>query len=178
MTDADEHATSELSRWLAEGYTQAFRTACLILRNPGDAEDAVQDAFLRAWRFRTSLPKGEGARPWLYRVLVNACYSKQRSEGRHRLRSAGPDPLGTVQAAADPEAASHDAEMGRVVNAALGALPEHLRVAVVLRYYAGLSEIEIAAAIGKRPGTVKSRLHEARRRLAGDPLLRAWAEVP
>ncbi len=54
-------------------------------------------------------------------------------------------------------------------------LPLSLRVPVVLRYYADLSERDIALAIGRRPGTVKSRLHEARRRLAADPALSALA---
>ena len=56
-----------------------------------------------------------------------------------------------------------------MVLAALQRLPVSLRVPVVLRYYADLSERDIALAIGRRPGTVKSRLHEARRRLAEDP---------
>ena len=61
------------------------------------------------------------------------------------------------------------------VLAALARLPLSLRVPVVLRYYADLSERDIARAIGRRQGTVKSRLHEARRRLAADPALGALA---
>ena len=64
----------------------------------------------------------------------------------------------------------HD-EVAGTVLAALARLPLSLRVPVVLRYYADLSERDIALAIGRRPGTVKSRLHEARRRLAADPAL-------
>ncbi|MGH3732083.1 MAG: sigma factor-like helix-turn-helix DNA-binding protein [Acidimicrobiales bacterium] len=56
---------------------------------------------------------------------------------------------------------------------ALKDLPTHLRIVVVLRYYAELSEREIDIAIGRKPGTVKSRLHEARRRLADHPALRS-----
>ena len=58
---------------------------------------------------------------------------------------------------------------------ALADLPEHLRVPAVLRYWTGLTEKEIAVAIRRRPGTVKSRLHEARRRLAADPRIAALA---
>jgi RNA polymerase sigma-70 factor, ECF subfamily len=61
------------------------------------------------------------------------------------------------------------------VRQALAALPEHLRIPLVLRFYAGLSEREIATAIRRRPGTVKSRLHEARRRLSTDSRLAAFA---
>ena len=56
---------------------------------------------------------------------------------------------------------------------ALDDLPDHLRVPAVLRYWTGLSEKEIAVAIRRRPGTVKSRLHDARRRLAADPRIKA-----
>ena len=62
-------------------------------------------------------------------------------------------------------------ETAEAVRRALAALPEHLRTAVVLRYYAGLSEREIATAIRRRPGTVKSRLHEAKLRLSADARL-------
>jgi RNA polymerase sigma-70 factor (ECF subfamily) len=65
------------------------------------------------------------------------------------------------------------AELSRSVLLAVSDLPMHLRVVVVLRYYADLSEREIAIAVGRRPGTVKSRLHEARRRLAANPELQA-----
>src|SRR5579864_8658605 len=76
--------TDDLGRWLATSYPSAYRTACLILRNPADAEEAVQDAFLRVWRFRASVPTDDGARRWLYRVLVNACYSKSRMDVSRR----------------------------------------------------------------------------------------------
>jgi RNA polymerase sigma-70 factor (ECF subfamily) len=73
-----------------------------------------------------------------------------------------------------PETAAAQTETAEAVRQALAALPEHLRVPVVLRYYAGLSEREIATAIRRRPGTVKSRLHEARRRLSDDAHLAAF----
>src|SRR4051794_10538946 len=65
-----------LETWLANWYTNAFRTASLILQNRADAEEAVQEAFLRAWRFRDAMPDGDAARSWLYRVVVNTCLSK------------------------------------------------------------------------------------------------------
>ena len=52
----------DLDAWLAESYPTAYRTACLVLRSPADAEDAVQDAFLRVWRFRDAIPGGDGRR--------------------------------------------------------------------------------------------------------------------
>ncbi|MHB1534917.1 MAG: RNA polymerase sigma factor [Acidimicrobiales bacterium] len=164
---------ADLEGWLGRDYERAYRTACLILRDRGDAEEAVQEAFLRAWRFRASMPDGEGARPWLYRVVVNTCCSKLRREVSHRSRRSSADHLDSLASPAPgPEQASEAREAATVVSDALSALPEHLRVPVVLRYYTGLSEREIATAIRRRPGTVKSRLHEARRRLAVEPALR------
>jgi RNA polymerase sigma-70 factor, ECF subfamily len=168
----------QLTEWLEDGYVASFRTACLILGNRADAEEAVQDAYLRAWRFRDSLTAVPSIRPWLYRVVVNSCYSKLRREIPHRDRRAGDEPLTHVAAPThdhDPETRAEQGEVAETVLAALQQLPLALRVPVVLRYYADLSERDIALAIGRRPGTVKSRLHEARRRLAADPALCALA---
>jgi len=167
----------QLADWLREGYEDSFRTACLILGNRADAEEAVQDAYLRAWRFRDSLSGVPSVRPWLYRVVVNSCYSKLRREVPHRERRAGDEPLAQLPAPhTDPEAGAEQNEVAGTVLGALQRLPLSLRVPVVLRYYADLSERDIARAIGRRPGTVKSRLHEARRRLGADPALVALAD--
>lgn len=163
----------DIEAWLAEGYAASFRTACLILGNRADAEEAVQEAFLRAWRFRTSLAPGSDVRPWLYRVVVNTCNSKLRSEIPHRDRRTGDRDLDGLSVADDGTARVE--QSGDVVRA-LQSLPVHLRVVVVLRYYADLTEREIATAIGRRPGTVKSRLHEARRLLSLHPALRSLAD--
>lgn len=166
-----------LEAWVDLDYERAYRTAWLILRNRADAEEAVQEAFLRAWRFRDAMPEGEGVRPWLYRVVVNACCSKLRTEGRRRAWATD-DLLETVACPRPgPESESEAGVVARALAQALGRLPEHLMTPVVLRYYAGLSEREIATAIRRRPGTVKSRLHEARRRLGEDPSVLALEEV-
>ena len=165
----------ELDAWLAHDYATAYRTACLVLRDPHEAQDAVQEAFLRVWRFRTSIPADEGRKAWLYRVVVNACMSRVRAQASRTGKDVGP---GALEALPDggtaPELAAEQSQLAGDVLAALAALPEHLRVPLVLRFYAGLSEKEIATAIDRRPGTVKSRLHEARQRLAQDPRLSAW----
>ena len=165
-----------LEALLIEGYGRAYRTAYLIMRDPGDAEEAVQEAFLRVWRFRDALPSGEGIHPWLYRVLVNTCYSQLRREVPRRQRRAGDELLDHLPASSpSPEVAATTSTVADDVIDALADLPESLRVPAVLRYWTGLSEKEIAVAIRRRPGTVKSRLHEARRRLAADPRIAALA---
>ena len=162
----------DLETWLEEGYQRSFRTACLILGNRSDAEEAVQEAFLRAWKFRASLATGTDFKPWLYRVVVNTCNSKLRQEIPHRDRRSGEYDLAGLSAVDDTPGR---VALSQDVAKALRDLPLHLRVVVVLRYYADLSEREIATAIGRRPGTVKSRLHEARRQLAEHPALKAEA---
>jgi RNA polymerase sigma-70 factor (ECF subfamily) len=172
---SDAVDVEELQSWLEDGYASSVRTAYLILGNRPDAEDAVQESFLRAWKFRDSLATGSSFKPWLYRVVVNTCNSKLRREIPHRNRRRPDDDLDYVAMIEDPIARvtlSHD------VMTALKDLPTHLRIVVVLRYYADLSEHDIATVIGRQPGTVKSRLNEARRRLALHPALQSEAPRP
>jgi len=163
----DSEAVDELKIWLEEGYAQSVRTAYLILGDRLDAEDAVQEAFLKAWRFRDTLQKESSFQPWLYRVVVNTCYSRLRREIAQRERRSTDD-VGDVDAGDDVE---RRVSTKSDVMSALKDLPTHLRIVIVLRYYSDLSERDIGVAIGRKPGTVKSRLHEARRRLALNPAL-------
>jgi RNA polymerase sigma-70 factor (ECF subfamily) len=163
---------SELEAWLREDYPQSVRTAYLILGNRLDAEDAVQEAFLRAWRFRDSLANQSSFKPWLYRVVVNTCNSKLRQEIPHRDHRGSDEDLAATPTGDD---APSRIALSSDVMRALGDLPVDLKIVIVLRYYAGLGEREIALAIGRKQGTVKSRLHEARRRLAAHPALRSEA---
>ena len=165
----------DFEQWLRDDYNTAYRTACLVLRDPVEAQDAVQEAFLRVWRFRDSVPAGDARKAWLYRVVVNACISRIRSQKSRAGKDFGDLGLETMaDPAPSPQALAEHAELAGDVVAALADLPESLRVPIVLRFYAGLSEKEIAVAIDRRPGTVKSRLYDARQRLALDPRLSAW----
>jgi RNA polymerase sigma-70 factor (ECF subfamily) len=153
------HQEDDLVARLVGEHDRAYRAAWLVLRDKHLAEEAVQEAFLRVWRFRGSLPTGDAIRPWLYRVVVNTAISSLRHERPRQERE---------MAASTPRPVEHDPIESMAILEALGDLPEHLRVPVVLRYWVGLSEKEIATAISRRPGTVKSRLHEARTRLSND----------
>jgi RNA polymerase sigma factor (sigma-70 family) len=164
VTEATDRRDLEqlLRRW----YAPAYRTAMLVLNDANRAEDAVQEAFLRLWRFRDALPEGDGLRPWIYRVVVNACYSAARGEQRHAGRRSPEQALEEIASGELPEDHLEALDRADAVRRAIRSLPVDLRVTVVLRYYSGLSEREIATAIRRRSGTVKSRLHEARRLLA------------
>jgi RNA polymerase sigma-70 factor (ECF subfamily) len=167
--NADANDLAVLEEWLRDSYASSLRTAYLILGNRPDAEDAVQDAFLRAWRFRDAINSRSSMKPWLYRVVVNSCYSRLRQEIPHRDLRAPDDELSSLS---DDDAAAGRVTTSFDVERALRDLAPHLRVVVVLRYYADLTEREIATAIGHPAGTVKSRLSEARRQLAHHSALR------
>ena len=124
-------ADDQLADWLNRGVRRLFRTACLILGNRADAEEAVQDAYLRAWRFRDSLSGVASIGPWLYRVVVNSCFFKLRQEVPHRDRRAGDQPLRTLPApGTGPETGAEQREVAGAVLGALQRLPVSLRVPV------------------------------------------------
>ena len=175
--------TVALEKWLEECYDSAYRTACLLLKNPSDAEEAVQEAFLRAWKFRDALSSNESIKPWLYRVVINSCMSKLRYEIPKQQAQQSNFDLETLAGSLEhPEDQATKSELGTVMLAALSTLSDDLRIPLVLRYYSGLTENEIAIAIKRRPGTVKSRLHEGRRKLSVHPslkhLAKEWISAP
>jgi RNA polymerase sigma-70 factor, ECF subfamily len=142
----------------------AYRVAYLIAGE--DAEDAVQDAALKAWRslgrFRPAAP----FRPWLLRIVANEARNRRRSAGRRAalaLRARREDVSG--DAAPSPEAAVLAADERVRLAAALERLPDDARLALGCRYLLDLSEAETAAALGVRRGTVKSRVSRALERL-------------
>ncbi len=147
----------------------ALRTAYLVAGTAPDAEEAVQDAFVKAyralWRFRPGAP----FKPWLLRIVANEARNRRRSAGRRTalaLRVAGDAAPG--DAAPSPEAALLGAERRDRLVAALNRLSERDREAVVCRYILDLSEADTAAALGVRRGTVKSRLSRALERLRAE----------
>lgn len=140
----------------------ALRVAYAI--TPADAEDAVQEAFVKAHhalpRFRT----GAAFRPWVLRIVANEARNQRRRSSRQTdlaVRQAGR----AGDWSATPEEAGVGEDDRRRLAAAVSALPDRDREAIALRWFAGLSEAEMAVALGCRPGTVKSRLSRALDRL-------------
>ena len=129
-----------------------LRAALAILGDVSEAEDAVQDAFLRYLEKKPAFRDGEHQRAWLLKVLANGCKSRLRSRKRH-----GTVELLDVYPAPD--------QGSREVLEAVLALPPRERAAVHLFYYEGYSTEEIAAILGQRPGTVRSHLTRARQAL-------------
>jgi RNA polymerase sigma factor (sigma-70 family) len=142
----------------------AFRVAYVITRNAADAEDASQEALVKAWRALGRFRAGEPLRPWLLRIVANEARNRRRSAGRRErlvLRVAA----SSGEAAPSPE----EAVLGRAERerllAALEELPEQARVVLAYRYLLELSEQETAAALDVRLGTVKSRSARALEKL-------------
>jgi len=152
---------------LVERYRDlAFRGAYLIARNAADAEDAAQDAFVKAYYALDRFRLGEPFRPWLLRIVANEARNRRRSAGRReRLALRIVERGGAGDAAPSPDAAAMLAEVRGQLLAALETLPERERDVIVHRYLLDLSEAETAHVLGIRPGTVKSRLSRGLTRL-------------
>jgi RNA polymerase sigma-70 factor (ECF subfamily) len=144
----------------------AFRTAYVITGSAADAEEVVQDAFVKAYRARGRFRSGAPFRPWLLAIVANEARNRRRATGRRArlsLQLAVERPSGG--AAPSPEVALLAREERAELLAAVDRLGEEQRAAIACRYFLGLSEAETATVLGCRPGTVKSRLSRALARL-------------
>ena len=153
----DEDAYEELVR-AYQGI--AFRTAYVIAGSASDAEEAAQEAFVKAYRALGRFRLGSPFRPWLLRIVANEARNRRRSAGRRAALSlraeessggAAPSPEGVVLAGEDRE---------RLLEAVNG-LREEERLVIACRFFLELSEEETAAALDVRLGTVKSRTSRA-----------------
>ncbi len=141
-------------RLVARELAAAYRTATLVLGDPADAEDATQDALVRAWQRWEQLEDEDRAGAWFGRILVNVC--------RDRLRAPRHAPVRWIPDRAVPDAAADTVEREALRGAFSGLNTDQL-IAVVLRYYLDLPIEAIASRTGVSTGTVKSRLHHALR---------------
>jgi RNA polymerase sigma-70 factor (ECF subfamily) len=137
-----------------------YRTLYLMARDPLLAEDLTQETFLHAWRGLAGFRSGGALRPWLLRIAVNRLISHRRRKLLRIVPLAWTDRQ-TPSAEAAPETLAEASEASDMLRDAIARLPENQRYALVLRYYADLSILEIATVTGWRQGTVKSRLHRA-----------------
>ena len=153
--DGDEVAFTEL---LDQDGDQCFAIAYRILRDVERAQDAVQQAFLLAWRELPRLRDPERFSPWLHRLLVNACYEEHRRRRRWTSRIQALPVDGPISS--DPTVSVDDRDA--LDRAFLRLTPQH-RAVFVLHHHAGLPLSEIAEVAGIPLGTVKSRLHYATR---------------
>lgn len=145
----------------------AYNLARWLLKNDPEAEDAVQQAFLRAFRYFDGFA-GDDARAWILTIVRRSCYDLMRTR---KTRQAVLDPLDEVDerdferredGPPDPETALLRRRDGELINTLIAALPEEFREILVLREIEDLSYRQIATVVGVPLGTVMSRLARAR----------------
>jgi RNA polymerase sigma-70 factor (ECF subfamily) len=161
--DADVFAQAALSH-----IDSLYGTALRLTRRPADAEDLVQDTYLKAFRAAHQFERGTNLKAWLFTILHNTYRNTRRHEGRNPVdvdselveRAAGDD-----RVSPSPEEALSRGTLDADLQAALDALPEAFRQAVWLRDVEELSYAEMAGVLDVPIGTVMSRISRGRRAL-------------
>ena len=166
--EGDVHAFEELARRHQDAL---YRVAVRVLGNSSDAEDALQEAMIDAWRRIGSFRAEAAFSTWMYRIVTNRCTQQQR-----RTRRTVPvdevDESLAVSGSGSPEyAAEMDAEMA-ALSRAVARLPGEQRTCWVLRELEGLGYAEISEITGAGENAVRGRIHRARTALA--EVMRAW----
>ncbi|MDA0262721.1 MAG: sigma-70 family RNA polymerase sigma factor [Chloroflexi bacterium] len=168
MSSQEETTAADLERAFTEIVEQysdlAYSVAIRMLRNAEDAEDAVQEAYISAFK---ALPKFKGQSKlstWLYRIVVNACLMKIRKDKSRAkyISEKNFDDAIVYDWKNDPEDAAVNSELRSNLEEGLDRLPPDLRAALVLRDIQGLSTEEAAEALNISIASMKSRLHRAR----------------
>lgn len=143
----------------------AQRTAYVITRDAGAAEDAAQEGFVKAYRALGRFRAGAPLRPWLLRIVANEALNRAKAASRHPqvdlavVEAKAADPEGS------PESAALASERREMLLRAINEMREDDRIVIAYRYFFDLSEAEMAESLGIARGTVKSRLSRALARL-------------
>jgi RNA polymerase sigma-70 factor (ECF subfamily) len=145
----------------------AVRVAALAAGDAADAEDAAQEAFVRAYRALGGFRTGQPFRPWLLRIVANTARNGRRSARRRHGVALRVAALAVVPGDAPVDVATGREDRRRLLDA-LNRLNADDRLILSYRWFEQLSEVEIATALGCRPGTVKSRLSRAMGRLRAE----------
>jgi RNA polymerase sigma-70 factor (ECF subfamily) len=160
--DHVEAADREFADRLAECAGLAIRVAYSVMRNQQDAEDVAQEAFARAHRKFSQLRERDRFRAWLVRMVWRIAIDRRRSDKRRAIREqAVVGELISAPGEADAIARERAERLWRAIDA----LPEKLRIVVVLSSIEGHTVDSVAEMLGAPAGTIKSRLFDARRKL-------------
>ena len=156
---------------LKSTYRQAYTLAFRLTGNPAEAEDLVQDTFVRAYRFFHRYDDMLPFSNWLYRIMCNAHIDTVRRRGRLRTTSLevhtsnGATTIEVPDADASPDRNLLDTTMDENVQACLVEMNPEFRTAVLLADVEGLAYDDIALSMGTSVGTVRSRIHRGRKQL-------------
>ncbi len=146
----------------------AVRTAWVVTGAAGEAEDAAQEAFVKAHLALGGFRAGAPFRPWLLQIVVNEARNRRKSAGRRASLTLRAAALHRVDSEPSPEAASLAGERNQALLDAINHLREEERLVVACRYFLGFSEAETAETLRCPRGTVKSRLSRALGRLRNE----------
>lgn len=161
--------TEQFEKLVRANEKGVYNLALRMLGNEQDALDASQEAFFRAYRSLDRFRGGSKFSVWLYRVTSNVCLDMLRKSGRRRessLTDEDGEDLPLPDERSDPQRELERKETRRAVRRNLSRLEPSFRQALILRDVNGLTYDEIAQVTGLEPGTVKSRIFRARRKLA------------
>jgi RNA polymerase sigma-70 factor, ECF subfamily len=165
MGDYRVAAATPMRTLLADTYERSHQHLCAVAARyvGAEAEDVVQDVFVRALQTGDAFRHEASMTTWLHRIAVNICIDRWRRQRRRPEMTAALDAIASTHAADVPV----DLFDTLLVQAALAAMPPDDRQLCILHYVMGYSHREIAMALGIRATTSKSRLHTARTRLRG-----------
>jgi RNA polymerase sigma-70 factor (ECF subfamily) len=161
---------------LVERYWRlVFALVLTRIHNPAEAEDIAQESFLKAYAHLRSLRRPARFAGWLSKIASQQCANAARAHLRHKaalIREAAEPAHGEALPAYSSNPGLTDVQ-ARFVRQTVGKLPETLQTLVLLRFMTGLSAVQIAEQLGKRPGTIRVYLHRAYKMLRQDlaPLL-------
>jgi RNA polymerase sigma-70 factor (ECF subfamily) len=144
----------------------AYRLARWLLRNDHDAEDAVQDALLRAFRYFRTFTGGSG-RAWFLRIVRNTCHDRQGNDPQGGAESFDEERHVGIRSTPDPETLAVQSDDVTLIERAMKNLPDRFRTLLVMRELEGLSYRELADAMDIPIGTVMSSLSRARQAFRG-----------
>jgi RNA polymerase sigma-70 factor (ECF subfamily) len=162
IANVDEQLARDFEARLSECATLAFRLAYSVLRHRQDAEDVAQEAFAKAYRNFRQLRDRERFRAWLARMTWRMALDRQRANRRRLVRESVVDDQPVDRPAPDELVARERAD---ALWQAIDALPDKLRIVVVLANMDGHDIADVAALLSIPIGTVKSRLFDARQKL-------------
>jgi RNA polymerase sigma-70 factor, ECF subfamily len=152
---------------LGEHYARISRYVRSVVRDPVEAEDLTQETFLRAYRSRDTLRDPEAALPWLYSVATHVCLDRLRQRARLTPTRSHVDPEAVSPPDPEPTGGerAEQEEMSECVQAYVGELSDSYRAVLLMHDVNGLTTGEIAQLLGQTVGSVKIRLHRARKQL-------------
>ncbi len=159
---------------VAKYQRKVARLLSRFIRDHAEVEDVAQEAFIKAYRALPAFRGDSAFYTWLYRISVNTAKNHLVAQGRRAPTSTGFDAeeaegfedAGQLRDINTPESLMQSRQTGETINAAMAALPEELRHAIILREIEGLSYDEIAEAMDCPIGTVRSRIFRAREAVA------------